>query len=579
MPNSLKYLERLVRNLFDSLEPSPLFIESLSKYLKPQNTSAPNIDMLLNSKSEKAHFLFKKLPQNDNLTKIIYIFLCLSDKKPSINDDLKTYLKQGALGFETSYFNPTAMASLRSKINISIFNITYIVYSSGLIYKQLIIEQEKPYSLAHKYFLKKINPFLREYEKTVIESVNDFLSFYSSMYINFKNIKKLGMLNEAFKNKANLTAFTKLSLNFDNATLSVIDPLFEGFEDVIYQVYNEFTISYLLTGSFEDPFSEFFVKNHVLDYGLIPSFISKHTAETIKYIGKCSAFLKSINLLEIPYEVQKSIKNINLIENSAINYLKQALISINTQLYNNFFVNYKIFDLLKFIHSTFLFGRSDFIEKLFISLKESRKTGRKNISNILENSLNSSFPGSPFNSLVDIYITPEDSEDERSKTADSFSLYIKLDYPISFLIEEECIIKLVYIFKFLWKLKKIDHLSRKLHDLKYYNFIQKFQFYVFNEVIGGFYFEIPENDTFCFEILKSNINKKLDEIMKKLFINTRTKTTEFMLFYIEKYLVGKGTNNITVQETDVQQAFNDFYESSKDNLIGTYLFNIQEIFH
>ncbi|ELA41649.1 uncharacterized protein VICG_01282 [Vittaforma corneae ATCC 50505] len=160
--------------------------------------------------------------------------------------------------------------------------------------------------------------------------------------------------------------------------------------------------------------------------------------------------------------------------------------------------------------------------------------------------------------------------------SESFSLYIKLDYPVSLLIEEEFVIKLVYIFKFLWKLKKIEHLAGRLRELKYFNFIQKLQFYVFNEVIGNFSIEFPDFESFCFDVFKKNINKRLDSIMKGLFINTRAKKTEMMLFSLERYLVDKGTSNRNVNEDEVVRALNDFCEYSKGELVGTYLFNLQE---
>lgn len=584
MSNTAKVLDKLVRNLYFPLEPSNLFIESLTKYLSPQPTAAPQIDSFLNERSEKAFLLYKKLPNKESVTKLVYVFLCLSNKKPSVYDDLRAHLRQGALGFETSYFNPVSLPSVRPKIDNAVFTIVHTVYSHGLTYRQLKIEQEKPSSLTHRYFLEKIQAFLREYEKSVMEPFCDFLGFYSNMYVHFKTIRKLGILNDHFRNKTHMRAFTALDLNLDNVALASINPPFEGFEDVFYRVFNECTISYLLNGSFEDPFSEYFIKDHVLDYGLIPPFISRHAAETIAYVGKYAAFLKSISLLNIPHEVQSTIGRIDLSRSSAANHLKDALVCINTQIYKGFFENFKIFDLLDFVHSTFLFGRIDFIEKLFIALKESRKTGRKNICNALENALNSTFPKSSFNSLVDIYITQEEpakndgvrNDAMPEQGSESFSLYIKLEYPVSLLIEEEFVIKLVYIFKFLWKLKKIEHLARRLRELRYFNFIQKLQFYVFNEVIGDFSFDFPDFESFSFDIFKKNINKRLDNIMKKLFINTRVKKTEIMLLSLERYLVGKGTNNRSVNEEELMQALSDFYEYSKGELAGTYLFNLQE---
>lgn len=406
------------------------------------------------------------------------------------------------------------------------------------------------------------------------------------MYVLFKKIAALGHLSDLFSERRHLITDCSSIVNYNSikslsgnlaipsSKFTSIFPDLAAFEDIVFRIYNECSVSYILTGSFEDPFSEFFISNHTLDYGLIPPFISKLSAETICYIGKHSAFLRSIDSLSFPESAVESVKALNLSLQSANSLLKDAIVCINNQIYSGFFSKFKIFDLLKFLHSTFLFGRRDFIEHLFTSLKESRKIGRKSISNILEACLATAFPNSPFVDLVDIYISLDEPVD-KTMGVESFSLYIKLDYPVTLLIDEQFVIKLVYVFKFLWKIMKIDNLARRLKELRYLVFIQKLQFYVFNEVIGDFDFSFPDTDSYAFDLFKKTINGKLDGIMKRLFINTRSKKIEYLLYSLEKYLL-ELHKNPHADDSEIQQAFKDFYETKREAFAGTYLFDIAD---
>lgn len=571
MSKTQKILEKLATNLFHPLVPSPLFLASLSKFLSPMPSPPLPLDSLLRDQNNNAFLLSKKLPNSPAIHKLLYVFLSISTPR-----QLSVNLRQGALGFETSHFNPVSLPPLRLNLNAAIFSILQSTYSHGLLYRQLKIELNHPSSLTHLYFLQKISPLLREYENAVLLAPPDFLPFYCAMYSSFRSIKKLASLSDAFKSREYLKCFKSGSLhnpvNFSgtlhihNATLFTPDPLFNGYYNVPYKILNECSISYILNGTFNDPFSEFFIHDHVLDYGLIPPFISRYTAETVAYIGKYSAFLRSISSVKINPNIQRLIEGMDLSKNSANNKLKDVIINLNTLLYSEFFIKYRIFDLLNFIHSTFLFGRIDFIEKLFSFLKESRKVGRKNICTLLENALCTTFPDSPFNRLMDIYI-PQDGN------SDSFSLYIKLEYPASLFIEEEFIIKLVYVFQYLWKIKRIEHLSARLGELKYFNIIQKMEFYVFNEVIGTFSIEFSGMETLAFEDFKHNINKKLDEIMHKLFMQTKERKVEKMLGEMEEYLVKKGVEGFG-DDKKVERALIEFAEAYKGELVNTYLFNL-----
>lgn len=586
---SVSLLEKLVKNLFHPTEPPRAFVESLIRYLRPMPTTAPHVDSLLNEISKDAFVMYKKLPVSEATKKLLYVFICLSNKQPTAEEELRLNIKKGALGFEVSFFNPVKISHLRDKVGYAVYSLASHVYSKSLIYKKIKIEMSSPVSITHKNFLQMCAPTLREYEAIVLGSEYDLLTFYSDMYLVYQELDKVNRLNDLIKERRCFRCGInppKDSMATSNIPLSLvdgnaIDPDLAEYQDAIYQVYNECTRSYLQRGSFDDPHSEYFIRSHVLDYGLIPPFVSKSAAETVAYIGKYSAFLRSINSFSLSSNVAATIRKLDLSKKSSVSHLKGILKNTNELLRVFFIEKYKVLELLEYIHSTFLFGRVDFIECFFNSLKESRKITKKNILAVLEGCLATAFPGSPFNGLVDIYISQDESIpraqhiDTQSAGYDSFSLYCKINYPVSVLLEEEFVLKLVYIFKFLWKLKKIDHLSRRIGDARYVNLVQKMMYYAFNEVIGGFEGFGWSNETFSIDILKKDINKKLDQVMKRLFINTQGKKAEYLLFYMEKSFVDAGKGG-SLDDSEVQSSLKEFYDLAKEDLEGTYLFNLRD---
>lgn len=560
--NNSILLNNLLKSLFFPLNPPPSLVDSLLKYTLPVNTQIPPFDSILSKKSQSAFSFFKKLSNSPSNYKLVYVLLCISEYKN--NNSIKFY----ALGIKTN--------------EIKMEREIQSIYSQGLIYRQLKIEKENPISLIYKGFLEAVNKEIKEYEESILKAPTDFLGFYCETFEKVRKIKKIVEIGEFIKSRRYLTEGDVL-LNKTNCLLpsegahinnnninnnNIINKglIYEKFKSVLFNFYNQMTHSYLTTSHFDDPFNEFFIKNHTLDYGLIPSFINNKTAETICYIGKFNSFLKSIN----KKQYLQNIKMIDLSKNSASTSLNFILRSLNELLYNDFFLKFKIFDLLSFINSTFLFGRIDFIEFLFNTMKDStkngkeaKKTGRKNICLILETALSKIFPDGPFNQLMDIYIAPDPTGDLNS----SFSLFIKLEYPHTLLIEEEFVIKLVYIFKFLWKIKKIEYLTRRntvekplyFIILKYRLLIQKMEFYVFNEVIGNSLFNKEFKwDGFAFDEFKKDLNDKLDEIITRLFINTKERKIEHFLHKLEKFLIGVFKNE-DFDEKEVDKSYAELY--------------------
>lgn len=598
MNNNL--ITKLAKRLLYPNKPSESLLGTLKRHAVPLQmptlVDVLVIDQLLKEHSLEAWMLYKNMERNSTCDKLIYVFLCISNQKLSIEEDLRRNIKKAALGFEVSFFNPIKIFQLKDQINYALYNLVSQVYSKSLVYKKLKLELQKPSSVTHKNFLTRLIPFLRAYEATVLASDEDLLSFYCGMYLIYQEINKISRIDEVIKEKRLFCEYFSGNDDFKMGGISNIyknipamlihkdniDEDIMDYKETVFQTYNDFTREYLLNGIVKDAYKEYFIRDGVLDYGLIPPFISKATAESIEYIGKYTHFMKQTGLLNLDPSIQVLIGKLDLSKNRSLSSLKIILNNINRMIYEHFIKKYQIIELLKYLNDTFLFGRGDFIENLFVSLKESRKFSRKNIISILEQSLQSSFPGNPFNCLMDIYIGMEDIGsshgfvDQGGNCGDrGFSLYCKLNFPTSMLLEEDLMIKLSYIFRFLWKLKKIDHLSRRIGVTKYVNFIQRLMYYVLNEVIGELSAFEWDCDAFACDLLKKEINKKIDIIMKNLFINTKEKKMEYLIFYMENAFMKAGVGG-EFDDSEIQSSLRDFRSISKSKLEGTYLYNIDE---
>lgn len=577
----------LLKKLVISITGTPLsdtFIFSLSSLIK-FNTLLPDQllnDVLLKERSPEALSLYRILLENESninknlLKRIVYTLLCLKSPNLSIEEELKINLKKGALGFNISYFNPVKIYDLKDKVQYSVYNIISVIYSKSLIYCKLKTEIKNPVNVIHKNFLEKMSSWIFQYESLVLEAKNDFLKFYSKMFETFQKLEEINIVSDLIKERRffknhSWANDSQVPLNLLNGVYA--DECVYEYRDCIFKMYNDCVRSLLLTGDFCDVHLEFFiVKNprssfssFILDYGLIPPFICVVLAEDIAYIGNCTALLKSVEGLLLASEHRSIICSLDLSAHSCCNRIKVLLHNINTLVKIHFIDKFKIFPLFSFIHSTFLFSRSDFIEHLFNSLKESRNISKRNILSLLENSLSKAFGDSFFNSLMDIYIL-KDSK----LMGDGFSIYIKVPTPACLIFDEEFVLKLVCIFRFLWKLKRIDHLARRLNLIFYINLIQRLKFYVHHEVIGQSINFEWDNNNYCLDLLGKAINQKVDLIMKNLFINTKEKRIERLFHYLESTFIGVGKGE-AFNDNLIQHSLREFYDSHKESFDGTYM--------
>ncbi|KAI5149859.1 gamma-tubulin complex component 3 [Enteropsectra breve] len=573
-----KNIEKLVRALYKDKTPPSLLVERMYKYAEKGSGQTPPVEPLLAKRSEYALDLYKNMKKREVVDKLVYVLLKISEDKQFVQNDLKIYLKKGALGFNVPYFNANDISSLKSKIPCHIYSILNSIYSYSLIYKRIRIEQQCPQSQTHAYFLDKICHVLDEYERSVQESSSEFLSFMVKMHPVYFKLKKIAYLNEMIVERRYLRT---RGTQHPNSLKMDLFPQFKElleYSDVAYRVYNKCIVSYFSTGGFSDPYNEFFIKNHVVDYGLIPPLLSPDQADTICYIGKYTCFLKSIGSFALSEREKAHINSIDISSEDLSCALEECLRTVNRKINENFIQKYEIMGLLRYIHDVFLFGRVDFSELLFESLKQLRKPSRKNFIGILEDSLETIFPGCPFNKLIDIFVkdfglSPA-SEANGLILSDSFSLYCNLNYPLTVLLEEEIVLKLVYIFKFIWKLKRVDHLCRRAGIIKYTNLAFKLSFYVFNEVLSEFTRIAWKENGMALDTLKMDINRAVDVIMKRLFINTEAKKIEFLLYHMENAMV-EAVKTGNFNEEEVAKSLREFYEFSKKEIENTYLFDLR----
>ncbi|KAI5172706.1 gamma-tubulin complex component 3 [Pancytospora epiphaga] len=595
-----KLLEKFVSGLLHPAIPSPLFLESLTKYTKQAPVNLRPIDTPLGARSSRALFLYRTLPPDSTARLAVYVLLCLSEYSPTVEEELRLSLHRIALGFPVAHI--TNLPLLKRSISNQVYQVLQRIYEGSLRYTKIVLESGTPRSQTHGVFLNSCLPVIREYERAVVASELDFLKFHSRMYPFYCKLKEMCHINDLITDKEykvnrDSAAIAKGNDDFtenpQNRSISngvVVSPFTEykmvgcfhlnifnellKYNDIAYCVYNSCTKSYFLTGTFYDPHGEYFVKEHLLDYGKIPPILSQDSAEKIVYIGKHICFLKHF---EHSLEMKELINSIDISTRSFDSKIHFLLKYTNGLLMSDFIKKYKIAEFFEFIKSVFLFGRGDFVEHLFISLKSLRKSSRRHILSALETALRDAFPESPFVSTVDIFVKNE--QETTDGLADSFGLYCKVDYPISILIEEEFILKLVYVFKFLWKLKRVDHLSRRVSQAKYVNFVNRLMFYVFNEALSSFSASKIlgdwKDDSLALDILRNNLNRRLDNAVKKLFINTGEKRMEYLLFYMEKAFVSAGKTGI-FEETEIQNALNAFIESTSVMLKDTSLSNIEE---
>lgn len=182
---------------------------------------------------------------------------------------------------------------------------------------------------------------------------------------------------------------------------------------------------------------------------------------------------------------------------------------------------------IKILKQIFFLERCDFLENLFYNFKEIKKMTKMTYTYVLHETVKSTF-----NRKID--------ELEIILTEKGFLLYYNIP-------EKEYILKLSKIFKFFFKIKKLEYLCRKLGFYKLIRFINKFYFYACEIVINkkDIFKDIDSiiTEIYLEESIFYNFIKEMDTKLMNCMINKRKIDDEFIKKNMNELLV-KTENDI-----------------------------------
>ncbi|AFN83980.1 hypothetical protein EROM_101650 [Encephalitozoon romaleae SJ-2008] len=602
------FIHAFFRN--QSRSPSPLFLESASRYLNPSRSAIirdDEIEDTIKSRSYGAYLAYRRMKKN-NITKMLcYVLAEVADSSPSIMEELNRNVKKGALGIEVSYFTESSLTFIKESVGTHIYGIVFQIYQNACIYKKLKSEISFS-SKAHSHFYGIVRKELERYERSVIEQYEELLPFYTGMYSSYIRIQIVHQLNECFRDNPR-NPFEFLRFNFLSN-----HPFYRKVLESSCLHINNCLREFLFTGCFRDDTNEFFIcrktsiepwEEFSIDFGLVPYFISNRLAQKILYIGKCSFLLRgcsaskmlslddlheaqisgecrskgiqSYNFLD--EEIEDSPKHINILNPGLEESIDMMLHRINREIDRVFLGNPSISSQIEGIRNTFLFGRCDFIETLFLYLKDSKDLSRKSFSYILDLAIRNTYGNADeFTSKLGVYIVDNENKYE------NFALFCQVDYPASIIVTKESILKLVKIFQFLWKLKRVEHLllrvsgmkiqkTSKIKVISYKTLLYKINYFVFEEVIERkwkFFSsvgEMPLNE------LRLGIERALDGVINTCQIGGGI---EDLLDSMKNSLMDVGTGLSLFSDAKIQRRLSELMETSGSNFIGTSLYDLHK---
>lgn len=537
--------------------------------LQNENTELQNESTKLNHKINLSEKIAKK-EKNEIIKTESSV-----DNENELIKMLEMNIKRGALGFQTNLYDENGIFLLNSVLEPHIYEIIIQVHNHAEIYKKLKNTQSFR-SKAQLEFYEVVRKYLKEYEESVIHADTTLLDFHVQMRIPYRNLESINQLFDSFfDNPKNPFEFLKIYKNplyflelklFDKAIVSAALQINKLLNDWIF--YGEFT----------DSANEFFiVKNDDsdlwnsfgIDYGLVPHFLNNELVEKILYLGKCRVLLKEIHKNNPKKENKKNLVKLNILDLNISECLEILIQKMNKKIKNEILIKYKVFEYLKFTKDIFLGNRTDFMETLIISISDLHKGSffnKRSISYVLDAVLVSTFGENEFIKQIDMCILDDYN--------DYISLFCHLEFPMNLFITKESMMKLVSIFKFLWRIKRIEFLLTKniknKNIRKYRNIILKLNFYFCEEVIQNLWkFEYLNIDQF-----RKEIGQNLDKILNKMFQiqNKGKENMDTFLNILEKY-----TNSENVSIEYLNQKFKDLIVNNENVISNSFLFDLQSL--
>jgi gamma-tubulin complex component 3 len=581
-----KNIKELVEVFFrnQNKRPSQLFLESACRYAASQPCRMPDqdsLEALMRNKSHKAYLLYRGMKKDDMVNMLCYVLLRVSDHRGIILDDLRRNIKKGALGLPVSYFSEAKISLLRTHVDLHIHGAVLQIYQNACIYSKL-----KGFctfeSRAHMNFYELVRKELALYEKAVVEQEDDILSFYAGMYSSYIRLQVIHQINECFCDNPR-RPFKFLSLHSSHHFYASI--LRASLKHI-----NECLAQFVGGREFQDRAKEFFIvrragvtpwEGYSIDHGLVPDFVSPATVERILYIGRCSFLLKSISERDIALCPSKNVDAEGLeIQDPRLDEKIELLLGVSNARIGRALDEMNMGSRIEGIRQTMLFGRCDFIETLFQYLKDTNRINRKSFSYILDMALQDAFGrSSDFSSGLGVYLVDGESQ------YGSFALICHLDYPLSLMFTKEVSLKLVSAFRFLWRIKRIEHLlmrmSRagtwvsRLRLVMYSNIVAKINFYILEEAVAKRWRFSMDNRGLMLEELRRDVEGALDAILAAGWIESHDQAMERFLQALECYLLSQGKGGVVCNDLEVQQSLRAVVDAAGDEFAGTSLFDLK----
>lgn len=580
-------LDCLVASFFrnSASSPSPLFLQSCRRYLDPSPFTPvldDAVEKMIKRRSYRAYLIYKRIRRAGTARMLCYVLVAMCDERHSIVQELNRNVKKGALGLSVSYFTDTNITLLREHLDTHLYGIVFQIHQNACVYTKLRATASF-HSKAHLNFYEIVRRELGEYERCVVEQEDELLSFYVGMYSPYIRLQIMHQLNECFRdNPRRPFGFLRLDLRSDNRFYG---EMVRASSMHIDSCVREF----ISTGDFVDDNKEFFIcksgdaclwNRFTIDFGLVPYFVSNGVVERILYIGKCVALLREDRRPQCNEDGwgPRDYSRISVLSPSLEDDVDEVLREINRKVECVLRDSIDVYGHIESARQVFLFGRGDFIETLFSFLRDTRRVSRKSLSYILDAAIRDTYGRlDGFTSRLGVYLVDNENRYE------NFALLYQVDYPISLVLTREIVLKLVSVFQFLWRLKRIEHLllriSRggmdrhtRIRISSYTGLVHRISYFVFEEVISQKWRLSPASSTMPLDGLRVGIEKALDGIMSEGRIGE--KGFEQLLAALESSLMDVGTGSSSFNDGGVQNALRGFLDTVGDSLVGTSLFDI-----
>lgn len=589
-------LNKLIAQFFklQNKKPSTGFKEYLNLYLEPSKDITVTTNDILNI-TRKTQLDVNLAHYDTNEQNLIYVFCKLTTlhrKRPAIGQIIRIPLRKIALGLdETERFEKiTEETEILQALNIN--SQTYKKFKS-------ISEGS---TMSHLHFLKIAKDYARNFELRVLElQESDILAFYVNLKPYFKIFLLLDQINNHFNETRNPYSFLKFYLrDFSRTEDTLLCSIVRNCTAQLNINLNE----WLSKGQFTDYAREFFISKNTegfwlsydIDTEMLPFFISKETAKKILYIGKVSNLLTQIeshfderNVLGNKMEIFSAENvEVDILSRNFDSVIDDKLRNTNLDVKRYFVSGCSILDYVIFCKETFFFGRNDFIEHLLFYMKDISKNNqcKRSYTFILDSAIQASFKKmDQITSALDMCVLKDDD----------FSLFYHLEFPVNVVIEKDVILIFLSIFKYLWRVKKIEHFLRKLKDQanysiqnivtinKWYFFIQKIFFYFSFEVIEKNFIDLlmtVQNEIFLIDELRRGTKRFLRHVIHDLFQenNKGKEQMDAFLNGLEQECFNFRKHVSIFDDSHIKKSLGSLFNVVVDRLESTTLFNVPSYF-